>query len=120
MPHIYTMRLHKSCNFQTVHYRMLLIFTYNYNARVQDYIYAHCRLTGLFLGKSTPSSREASLILVCVLADVPFASAEDFIAVMDAAHAVGVGIIWDFSTNGALTSSYDEWGVNRPLITMHD
>ena len=115
------MRLHKSCNFQTVHDRMLLIFTYNYNARVQDYIiYAHCRLTRLSLGKSTPSSRGASLILACVLADVPFAGAEDFIAVMDAAHAVGVGIIWDFSTNGALTSSYDERGINLPLITMHD
>ena len=54
------------------------------------------------------------------LVEVVNPGAEDFIAVMDAAHAVGVGIICDFSTNGALTSSYDERGINRPLITMHD
>jgi hypothetical protein len=28
---------------------------------------------------------------------VPFASPEDFLRVMDAAYAAGVGIIWDFS-----------------------
>ena len=30
-------------------------------------------------------------------ADVPYANATDFVGVMDAAYAAGVGIIWDFS-----------------------
>ena len=35
-------------------------------------------------------------------ADVPYANATDFVHVMDAAHAAGVGIIWDFMAPGGI------------------